>query len=79
MDAGPSFILWTVEGHAVWFELYVEEIGRAEAFYHAVAGWQFEPLDGMPTGATVRSPTPRTAPLAERSWQGFQIDAAQEP
>lgn len=37
-----------MQGHPVWFEMHVADIGRAVAFYQAVAGWQFDSLKGMP-------------------------------
>lgn len=37
-----------MQGHPVWFETHVETVDRAEAFYNAVAGWQFGSLKGMP-------------------------------
>lgn len=32
----------------VWFEIHVSDVERSEAFYSALAGWAFEPLEGMP-------------------------------
>ena len=32
----------------VWVEIHVSDVGRSEAFYAALAGWSFEPLEGMP-------------------------------
>jgi len=32
----------------IWFEIYVSELERSVEFYQRLAGWEFEPLDGMP-------------------------------
>ena len=59
---GAFFMLWEPREHIgaelvnaagalTWNELYVPDIDAAQAFYGAVFGWSFAPMEGMATAA----------------------------
>jgi predicted enzyme related to lactoylglutathione lyase len=68
-----------VQGHPARFEIRVNAVGRAEAFYNAVTGWQFGSLDAMaPESYRMIVNTPSGAWVAP-SWLATPTVAALEP
>jgi predicted enzyme related to lactoylglutathione lyase len=49
-------------GEINWFELAVEDTGKAKVFYGAVFGWQTEPMEGMDYNLIGNGPAGAIAP-----------------
>lgn len=45
-----------MSGRVVHFEIPADDLGRAQAFYREVFGWQVQPMEGMDYTAVTTSP-----------------------
>jgi uncharacterized protein len=51
-----------MSGEINWFELAVEDTGKAKAFFGSVFGWQTQPMEGMDYNLIADGPVGAIAP-----------------